>query len=164
MKKEIVNTTNSNDTNDRVAAIILTPIGGVYKMLIGHAPNKKAGPNTWDIVGKGHVEVGGNPVDDVVREIWEESNIEIPKEKLTNIHTAKYDKGYMTFFITKLDEVPTDIKCMCEFELWGRKWPEFKEYTWIEPSQAPTYLYLKLAKVFEPILPKIENYISSFTN
>ena len=158
---QIVNTSNDNDSKDRVAAIILAPIGSVYKMLIGNAPIKKAGPNTWDIVGKGHITVGGNPVDDVVREIYEESNLHIPKENLTNIHTARYDTGYITFFITKLDTIPDNIKCMCEFEKWGKMWPEFNSYAWIEPSKADTYLYKKLVKVFMPILPKIEQYITS---
>lgn len=137
-------TDDSLDTENRVAAII--QVGD--EILLGHAPNKKDGPNSWDIAGKGHIEVGGNPEETVIREVKEETNIDIASDDLWRLGTSKYQKGKMIFFLIRLKEKPKNIKCISMFEMYGKKFPELSKFEWVKIDEAANYLYKGLSKIF----------------
>ena len=137
-------TDDSLDTENRVAAII--QVGN--EILLGHAPNKKDGPNSWDIAGKGHIEVGDSPEETVIREVKEETNIDITSDDLWRLGTSDYQKGRMVFFLIRLKEKPKDIKCISTFEMYGKKFPEISKFEWVDLDEAVNYLYKGLSKVF----------------
>lgn len=137
-------TDNSLDTENRVAAII--QVGD--EILLGHAPNKKDGPNSWDIAGKGHIEVGDSPEEAVIREVKEETNIDITSDDLWRLGTSDYQKGRMVFFLIRLKEKPKNIKCISTFEMYGKKFPEISKFEWVKLDEAVNYLYKGLSKVF----------------
>lgn len=137
-------TDDSLDTENRVAAII--QVGN--EILLGHAPNKKDGPNSWDLAGKGHIEVGDTPEDSVVREIKEETNLDINIDDLWRLGSSKYQKGKIIFFLIRLKEKPKNIKCISTFEMYGKKFPELSKFEWVNIGDAQTYLYKGLSKVF----------------
>ena len=122
-------TDNSLDTENRVAAIIQVE----NEILLGHAPNKK---------------VGDTPEDAVVREIKEETNLDINIDDLWRLGSSKYQKGKIVFFLIRLKEKPKNIKCISTFEMYGKKFPELSKFEWVNIDDAQTYLYKGLSKVF----------------
>lgn len=145
-------TDDSLDTENRVAAII--QVGD--EILLGHAPNKKDGPNSWDLAGKGHIEIGDNPEESVIREVKEETNIDITKDDLWRLGSSKYQKGKMIFFLIRLKKKPDDIKCISMFEMYGKKFPELSKFEWVNLDEATKYLYKGLSKVFEEYVELIK--------
>ena len=143
---------NSKDIESRVGAVI--QVGD--EILIGHAPNRKMGPNSWDLVGKGHRTSGSSPEEDVIREVKEESNITVTERDLWRLGVAKYQTGTITFFLVNLPEKPKDIKCISTFTMYGKDWPEIKEFKWVKIEESLQYLYKGLGKAFEPFIELIK--------
>lgn len=135
----------SHDTRDRVATLIFEP--SCTKILIGRAPNRPAKPFNWDVVGKGHIEVNSDTKETCVREVYEESNIVISNPgDLIFLGKIKYRGGYLFVYSYVLESMPTDIRCNCEFEWYGKMLPEFKEFKWVTLDEAKTYLYKGLVE------------------
>ena len=160
---DVVNTTdNSNDSEDRVATIILSPDRSTF--LIGHAPNRSfKKDNQWDIVGKGHIEYGDKPIESAIRETLEESNIDISGLPTTIIDTVKYKTGHMTIVAVVLPEMSVEIICKSVFDCFGKQLPEFSVFKWITFAEAETHLYRGLYQTLTnaSIFEKIENQLKN---
>lgn len=141
---------SDTDTNNRVAVLVYFE----NELLLGHAPNRKVEDNSWDFP-KGHIEAGEDPKAAAVREVKEETNINIYPESLKELGTYKYSKGKITFYATKLAKKPEDIKCNSYFEMWGKQLPEFNKYKWVTNDEVETHIYKNLISIWNK-LPLIE--------
>lgn len=153
----MINTSDNNtDTNDRVAAILISPDRKMF--LAGKAPNRKY--DLDDLVGKGHIEEGEDPNITLAREVFEEANIDITKLTPVLVDKIKYQSGLMFCYAVVLPEIPQNIKCNSEFtDFRGIDLPEFESFEWVNLSDWSTKLYKSLQKVCEPVFEKIIEWI-----
>lgn len=142
----------SKDTKNRVAVLLVHPDN--QTLLVGRAPNRKRGPNQWDIVGKGHIASGEDKRTTAVREVWEESGITVHENDLRFIGKAPYTGGEINFYSCNLETEPKELICNSFFEQNGKTYPEFVEYKWIDFESIPEYLYKSLATVLFNVLQK----------
>lgn len=153
------------DTKYRVGTILIHPLG--TKFLIGRAPNHANGPNQWDLVGKGHIQIGDSLEETINRETLEECGLDISKKDKCKIGTFPYSNGTLTLFSVDLeykDDIenifapkPSGFSCSSYFEWYGKQLPEFEEWKWIEFSDYDKYLYKSLVKLFDDNFKQIEN-------
>lgn len=154
---EIDTTDNSQDSKNRVIPIILSPDRD--KMLIGRAPNKsKDKPHVFDIVGKGHIEFGDDPEETLVREAYEEGDLDLKDVPLYKLGDVKYGEGKGFVYVVVLPEEPANLKCHAVFDWFGKKIPEFIEYKWVRFDEAEEFLYKKLGEaLFHKTIPELKN-------
>lgn len=148
-------TDNSNDSNNRVAAIFLSP--DKKSFLTGKAPNKKLN----DFVGKGHIEIDEGPLDALKREVYEETNLNIDDYQVFELTQVPYKKGSIYFYVIPLTAIPTNIKCNSCFEWYGRKLPEFSRFDWTALDDWKGKLYKSLEAVCEPVFEKLQSQINN---
>lgn len=152
---KIDTTDNSNDTQNRVAAIFLSP--DKQSFLTGRAPNRK---DRNDFVGKGHIELGEDPLTTLKREAFEEANIDLDEYQVLELTSVPYQKGTMFFYVIPLVEIP-ELKCNCVFDWYGRKLPEFSRFDWIPLNDWKGKLYKSLEAVCEPVFAKLQSQIEN---
>lgn len=154
---KIDTTDNSQDSKNRAIPIILSP--DREKMLIGRAPNKsKSKPHTWDIVGKGHIEYGDDPAETIVREAYEEGDLDIEGVPMTYLGNVKYGEGKGFIYVLVLPEAPNKLECHAVFDWFGKQLPEFVEYQWVRFDEAEEFLYKKLGEaLFKKNIPGLGN-------
>lgn len=74
---------------------------------------KKNEPNKWDITSAGHISVGEEPIDGALRELSEETGIQINKEDLTLIDTylnkSRLESGSFINHFTYLYMLKKDV-------------------------------------------------------
>lgn len=111
-------------------------------IFIYHKPTNEIllGRNTnhtdWSIP-KGTQEQGEKDLKTALREVYEESNVDInflKKFKTYDLGFIKYknkDWG-MTSYLTLCDEKPKNIKCNSYFDFNGKKLPEFDKLKWVK--------------------------------
>lgn len=160
---EAVNTTYDNDSKDRVGTFIFDP--NRERILIGHAPNKKMEPNSWDLVGKGHIQYGDMKEETVNKEVLEESNIDVSELYKIELGDMPYNGGRLYFYALVLPEAPNEIVCKSYFNWFGKQLPEFSLFDWVTLEEAKTRLYKGLSKViFDKKLKNGETIYSSLQN
>lgn len=101
------------------------------KILLLHRQDHKAEGNRWGIPG-GKLQDGEDPVNGVIREIFEETKIELNKDKLHFLGTLYIRVGEFDFQYTMFDYLdpidhPEDVKI---------DFSEHKGFTWVNPKDA----------------------------
>lgn len=154
---KIDTTDNSRDSKNRAIPIILSPDRD--KMLIGRAPNKsKDKLHMFDIVGKGHIEYGDDPKDTIVREAYEEGNLDLEGVPIQELGEVRYGEGTGFVYVLVLPEDPTNLECHAVFDWYGKQLPEFVEYKWVRLDEAEEYLYKKLGEaLFQKNISSLKN-------
>ncbi len=160
----MINTTNDKDSNDRVAVLLFNEDS---KFLIGVTPQNyktKDQPHKWDIAGKGHIGEEDGPEETAVKEVYEETNIHIEKERLLLLDCIKYGKGkmYLYAIINSNDFYEkSQIKCNSYFEMYGRQFPELKDFKWVNLDEAKSSLSKKLCEAFDKfnVWNTLEDYL-----
>jgi len=121
--------------------------------ILGCAPYGKSG--VFDIP-KGHVEENENFANAAVREVLEETGIELNSvsdiKPLGKFHYNKYKD--LVLFYHEGDYDTNKMKCTSYFELYGKNVPEMIGYKWIDIEDIQKYFYKSLS----PVLIKIINY------
>ena len=143
------------DTKNRVAAIILS--SNKKAILIGHAPNKPQGPNTWDLP-KGHISEGETEIQALQREVREETNINLEEADVTQLTSVPYNGGKLYYYLVWLKHEPKleDIKCTSMFDWFGKQLPELNTFKWININDYHEYLYKSLVQVSGPVFQGLQ--------
>lgn len=136
--------------------------------LIGHAPNKKMGDNTWDLP-KGHLKDNGeSPLEGAAREFTEETGMQLDTSniKLINEQPVKYGKDLFYLAMAKVVTLPPLESYHCEsfFDWYGKKLPEVSTFKYIPIDELGTYIYKGLADVVVPMLDSIIEKTSDFSD
>lgn len=136
-----------------VAVIFVTRTVDVKEILICRAPNHKDAPNQWDLP-KGHVEEGESTVLSAVRELYEETGLEVGPEALDFVANEVGQEKILHIFELDGDYIPEDFKFSCHstFEWYGRELPEMVEWRWVPLTFAKNYLYKNLQCVVDKYL------------
>lgn len=143
-----------------------------YKLFIGH-PTKER-PNKWSIP-KGHIEEDEIPTQAAVREMYEESNINVSDWKLLhNLEPVKYknkDKILIPYVLfetqNNFDFNLFEPKCNSNVPIEMGGYPEMDEYRWVTLAEARNLLYqsqVKCLDKIEEIIQKIEVNKSRYNN
>ena len=125
------------------------------RFLIGHAPNKKNEPNTWDLP-KGHVEKGETPYEAAKREAKEEFNVNVEGMELA----GKYKLGKDDFwiYVSLVNNLPVVANCKCNsyFDWYGKKLPEISEFRLAKLDDIEGLLYKSLVS---PVLKALGDFL-----
>jgi len=94
----------------------------------------------WDLP-KGRPKDGETPLQTAIREVHEETNIEIPANCIIINHgEVKYRrKRNIHLFTFILSVNPGEIKCNSFFDRDGEQIPEMVDYKWICPQKCQEY-------------------------
>jgi len=157
----MINTTNDKDTKDRVATCLFNMD---KQVLLGVSPQKyktKDKPHSWDIAGKGHIGVGDSVIESAKKEVQEETNLDIDLDDCNLIDIVSYQSGNMYVFAVKDIDKDSDIRCNAFFDMYGKKFPEIKEFSWATLEEAKQMMYKSLCDAFDKsdIWTKIEQFL-----
>lgn len=161
----------------RVANIII--LDG--KVLIGHAPNKKFGFQTWDLP-KGHVDLSDYEDGTIskflrikdeevkmlincgIRELREENGIifnHLEGDSVIALYGPyKYNLDELYFLELKISKDKLQLQnmfCSTYFQWKERRVPEIIKYDFVDKELAHEYLYPRLGVVFQDFLEDREN-------
>lgn len=141
-----------------VALILETPAG----YLFCHPTSRYFIPGSWDLP-KGHMELGEQPYDTMVRELREETGIEFERDIL-NIASMFQDFGlqpynkqkYLWVFYAKVNTIipENSLTCTSTFtDSYGNEVPEHNGFTYSWDLSLP---FPNLRKVIKSVLKRDE--------
>jgi 8-oxo-dGTP pyrophosphatase MutT (NUDIX family) len=141
-----------------VALILETPAG----YLFCHPTSRHFIPGSWDLP-KGHMELGEQPYDTMVRELREETGIDFNTEILSEVIEFK-DFGVQPYnkqknlwvFYAKIGFIPPEATLICTStftDSYGNEVPEHNGFTYSWDLSLP---FPNLRKVIESVLKKDE--------
>ena len=109
-------------------------------------------PNTLDIP-KGKVEEGESAKDGAIREVFEETGIDLTGVELIDLGQHVYIKGKdLHLFKCNYNVSVDSLKCSSDFERNGQMWPEVIGYEWISIENISTRFYRSLVKLLNELL------------
>lgn len=151
------------------------------KILIGHAPNKKFGFQTWDLP-KGHVDLSDYKdwaiskflkikdeevkmlINCGIRELREETGIIfncLEGDSVVALYGPyKYNLDELYFLELKISKNKLQLQnmfCSTYFQIGERRVPEIIKYAFVDKELAYEYLYPRLGVVFQDFLEDREN-------
>ena len=113
----------------------------------------------WDIP-KGEVDVGEEYIDTCVREVKEETGLDIPRDKIRYLGKYEYRKETkdMVLFEYKVNILPdiSKMKCVSYFERYGKTLMEVDDYMYIRFDDTTGRIWDALQKVFNKIESKLK--------
>lgn len=118
------------------------------KFLIGHASGQK---NNYGIP-KGGQEEGEDDKTTALRELYEETNIQLQPEDLSDIPFLKYrakSGKYIVVFRHTLQEEPKDVFCHSTVEGTGRQ--EFDYFVWLTKEEARLMVKNHMREIFKAL-------------
>lgn len=146
------------------------------KVLIGHAPNKKFGFQTWDLL-KGHVDLSDYKDGTIskslrindeeekalincgIRELKEETGIrfnDLDGDRPIALYGPyRYNLDELYFLELEISKNKLQLQnmfCSTYFHLKGRSVPEIIKYDFVKKELAHEYLYPRLGVVFQDFL------------
>lgn len=125
------------------------------KILACHSTGKSFKNNTYDIP-KGHIEEGETPWQTCVREVFEETGLDISNEDYIDCGQHEYvSYKDLHLFILKRDFTEEDVnnlKCTSYFEKDGKKMPECNGFVFINLDKIDDYYYKSLGAVVKKVL------------
>ncbi len=118
-------------------------------ILIGHATNLLK----WDIP-KGGLEENEDPIEACIREVKEETNINVKKTDLqslgTHVYTGDREDKLLYLFLYKTDKLPPidNLKCTSYFtDSRGEKILELDEFKYVRREELYDYLKPELTNI-----------------
>ena len=117
------------------------------QVLLGHSTNNEH----WDIF-KGKVESGETPIQAAIRELKEESGIDLLPEQLVDLGKFSYNKKKNLHLFLHTDAVGFVAEnCHCDAKV-EDKYPEMDDYKWVDFCDTPNYCVPAMCKVLLQIL------------
>ncbi|MFP4045840.1 MAG: NUDIX domain-containing protein [Candidatus Aenigmatarchaeota archaeon] len=133
-------------TKKYVGAILPVKDNGEYKHLIEVRSEKEDyEPGAWSVPG-GEVEENEDPDDAVLREVEEELNISLEKDKLYSVHRKKKDSEEGYGFAYPLDEEDLKTITLGEEIKSVRMLPEEEVYRNLDRMERMTKIYYSILK------------------
>jgi 8-oxo-dGTP pyrophosphatase MutT (NUDIX family) len=130
----------------------------INRVLIGHVTNH----NQWSIP-KGHFEKSdGNFYNAAIRELWEETNININDLSVLDTHEFDFTfyrsgrkklKSFLIVFNSPIEYL--NVRCNSFFKERGIEYPEFDTYKWIKIESLQKYVH----PTQHQNIKKIKNFI-----
>lgn len=116
------------------------------RFLVGHPTHHRA---TFWSIPKGRTEDGENPVDAAIRELFEETNVNIPKySKIHTLSPVNYSSGKKILHPFVLFEGENEficddfeLKCNSFFTIEDNQVPEMDAFRWITTEEAQGLLH-----------------------
>lgn len=126
------------------------------KMILLGRTNKHNTNGNWTIF-KGQAEEGETLIETAIRELREESGIDIIIDDRLNSNTSSSpfytfgvnDKTVYTYLLHDVEEVLKDFKCKCD-SFWDGN-PEISEYRWFNLDEASKMVYPSQKGLIEKI-------------
>lgn len=140
----------------KVTSCILITDG--KNLLGGLATGKKDGTKTYDVAGKGCIDLGEDPLETAIRELKEETGIQLnskAKKSIVDLGEHPYIKDKnIHIFSLRVSEMPdiSTLFCKSTFSMYGRELPEIKAYKIIPINEIFDWFYPSLAKVLNEVI------------
>lgn len=130
-------------------------------LLVGHPTGHPYTGNVWSIP-KGEKDDEETSLETAIREVMEESNLDLDPNELQYVGKAIYRSGKKTLeaYFVKLPQECTeyDVKCTSEFQDHrGKMVLEIDHFKWIDPILAPELLHEAQVE----LLPKALNLMNN---
>jgi 8-oxo-dGTP pyrophosphatase MutT (NUDIX family) len=120
------------------------------QILIGHPTGHPE--NRWNIP-KGHIEEGEIEIECAIRELYEETNILVHKDQLSELGRFNYiPKKDLHLFYTTLHKRPLNIKCNSYYSTSD---PEFDDFKFIDIDDIEKYCSKNLQRVLYSAIEQI---------
>jgi 8-oxo-dGTP pyrophosphatase MutT (NUDIX family) len=143
--------------SERSVSCGVVVLDGRGYVLLAHATDT----THWDIP-KGQGETGEAPIDAALRELREETGMELAPERLTDLGRFAYrrDKD-LHLFAARVEEREADLaRCVCTSLFPSRRdgsmIPEMDAFRWVAPVEVGRFASRSLARLFETALSLTE--------
>ena len=140
----------------KVTSCILVTDG--KNLLGGLATGKKDENKNYDIAGKGCIDPGEDPLETAIRELKEETGIQLTskaKKSIIDLGEHDYIKGKnIHIFSLRVSNMPdvSSLFCKSTFSMYGRELPEIKSFKIIPINEIFDWFYPSLAKVLNIVI------------
>ena len=119
------------------------------KYLLGHATGQDQ--KSYGIP-KGAQEKGETDKMTALRELYEETNISLPEESLSDEPIIQYKtKSGKTIVVFSAELAALPDKIFCHSIVEGRNYPEFDDFKWVTKEEALASLNNHMKKIFEEL-------------
>ena len=115
-------------------------------ILLGHSTNNKH----WDIL-KGKQEYGETKIQTALRELKEESGLELDADSLCEIGFFSYTKTKNLFLFKHEANIKYDTNLMCCQTLVDDVFPEIDNYIWVKREHVGLFCTPNLTKVIAQV-------------
>src|SRR5574344_1149042 len=145
------------------SALILTD-GKV--VLIEIATGRTFGQYKCDLT-KGHIEAGETSIDAIIREMKEETGLNIENERSSIIDLGKYfytPSKDISLHMLYVEQLPSLDKYHCDScfkTASGGLLPEVKDYKYVKLETLRQYLYKGFTPIIDDVLPRVQEIINS---
>lgn len=136
--------------SERILSCGVVLLGSQGHVLLAHATET----SHWDIP-KGQPDLGEAPIDAALRELREETGIELAPQRLKDLGRFAYrrDKD-LHLFAVRIEDGEVDLThCVCTSMFPsrrdGRQIPEMDAFRWVEPHAVGEYASRSLTRLFE---------------